>query len=184
MATRILKPWTWVRRSKKEDDKPIKLFPSMDAVLTTTETDIMLKPCKVHDDHRIEFSGSNGKKKTVTINPERSAHIFSLDPKIFFRGIRQKILAYLFMPKHLTFRAYTIQANGELTHDPNNDGLDEEEKMKLEAVLKLQGTAAKAAIADNIMKGLKDKKTWEDYIPWIVVGLISIISILVNAGVV
>jgi len=64
MVWKIFKPWTWIKRKprkeKQPEVEPIKLFPSKNAVLTTTETDLFLKPCKVHDDHQIEFKGNNG----------------------------------------------------------------------------------------------------------------------------
>ncbi len=163
----------------KKKEKPPKLYPSKDAILLTTETDIQFKPCKVMDDHKLKWG-----KKEIEIMPERPAHIFSLNPRMLFQKTLHKILAFLFLPNVLTFRTYTAKREGEITHDPDFDNLKDTEKMKLEAILKLKGTAAKADIVNRIMAGLKEKLGFWNYFRDVLYIAVIIILILTSQGVI
>ncbi len=151
----------------KRKPKPEKIHASKDLILLTTETTLDLKPCNVRDDHKIKF-----KKKEVEINPGvPEAHTLTIYPRLLW----PTFLGRLVSPKLMRFRVYTARKEGEITHNPHEDSMNEEEKMKLEKILQIAATAKKADIAGNIMKGLKDKSTWVDFIPYIVIFLIVLL---------
>lgn len=164
MAT--LKFWKWFHRSKKpniqneEKDKPEekpKLYPSRDAVLITDESNIALEPCIVLDDHRIKF-----RKKTADIKEDRPAHTLTLPLKDLWPTFLGRRLA----PKFQRFRVYTIQKEGEITHDPNLTAMTEAQKMRIEKMIQLKGTATKADIVQTILAGLKGKESWWQVLGW------------------
>lgn len=138
--------------------------------LITTESDMKLRPVNVLDDHMLEYQ-----KKKIRIKYDRPAHIIDINLHDLMPTRKQRIMCKLFgVPKYQTFRAYTFQAEGELTHDPHLDSLDEKQKMRFEKLIQLEAVAVKAAIAANIMAGLKDKEAW-----WAVLGPLIIIALIV-----
>lgn len=154
---------------KKSQEKTFKitdreLKQTKNVLFKTTETEIVLTPCKVNDDHTLAYEKAK-RKKTITIMPGRGAHTLIIP----LHSLLSSRIARLFAPRTIRFRTYTAQAEGEITHDPNETGFDEEMLMKLESVLKLAAVASKANIADNLMAGMKGKKTWMDYIPIIAI---------------
>ena len=176
----ILKFWKWriFHRQKKpnqvtrteieketHEKKISSVYPSRDMILLTSESDMRLRPCTVNDDHTINF-----RKKKITIKPDRPAHIFDLNIRDLLPTKRQRIFARFFdVPFFQTFRVYTCQEEGELTHDPNLDHLDEEMKMKFEKLLHLMGKFAEADAGAVIYEGIKGPKKWWDYIPYLVI---------------
>ena len=163
------------KRSKGKDDLEF----AQDVVLETTEVDIELRPTKVEEDHHITYKGRSGDKKS-RINPHLSAKQLVIPYKELFPKDRggnrlDKIkdwFAKRRLPKTLLFRVYTIQAEGEMTHDPHADKLDPEMKMKLEKLLQLEGKFAEVEAGKYLYEGMEKKKKWEDYIPYIVIGVI------------
>ena len=159
----------------QDEFKEPRIYPSRNLVLITTEPDLYLRPCKILSDHKIEFKGLDNKKKEGTINPEKPlAHNLILP----LQQLWPTKIGKLFAPRYQRYRVYTIQAEGEMTHDPHDDKIDDEDKVKLESVLKLAAASAKASIAERIMAGLKGKKTWEEFIPYIIIGLIVFMFLL------
>jgi len=132
---------------EKEKVKPPNLFASKNCAFVTTETDIELVQVKVLDNHKIKY-----KKREILIDPYRPAHILTIP----LHKIIPTRLGRFFSPRFQRFRVYTFQREGEITHDPNNDKMDEEDKVKLESVLLLAGAASKADIATRIMAGMKE----------------------------
>lgn len=158
-----------LKEKNKVSDKPT-LYPSRNMALITTESDMKLRPINVRDDHMINYNG-----KDIRIKYDRPAHILDLSLHDLMPTRKQRFMCKLFgVPKYQTFRTYTFQAEGELTHNPNKDGLDEKQKMRFEKLIQLEAVAVKAAIAANIMKGLKDRGAW-----WEVLGPIIAIVIVV-----
>ena len=188
-------------KQEEENEKPPKpsdyrFYPERNCVLITTEGSINLHPAKYKDDHTIEFKNIDGKKKKIEIRPidkgtvkdkdkegkeiekpiaKAQAHILTLPLR---RLMPTKMLALL-APKVQRYRVYTVQAEGEITHDPNDDKLDEYDKMRLESLLKIKGTATKADIVSRIMAGLKEKLGFWAYfrdVLYIVVIVLLILS--------
>lgn len=147
------------RTKKPPKPKKEKIYPPKDVVLVTTESGAELVPCTVNDDHTLKYGN-----KTVKIRDDRPAHILIIPVSKLVKGF----LAKRFTPRKLIFNMYTVQKTGEVTHnpatthDPHKDGLDEKQKMRFEKLIQIQAVSAKAAIAQNIMAGLKDKVSiWE-----------------------
>ena len=133
--------------SEKEKAKPSKLFTSKNCAFVTTETDIEMVQVEVLDNHKIKY-----KKREIQIDPHRPAHILTLP----LHKIIPTRLGRFFAPRFQRFRVFTFQKEGEMTHDPNDDNMNEEDKVKLESVLLLAGAASKADIATKIMAGMKE----------------------------
>ena len=133
-------------------------------VLITSPSDLYLDTCNVLNDHKIEYK-LNREKKTVKML--RSPHVLIIPIGKFL-----PLLARRFAPRYLRINTYTVQFDGEITHDPHLDELDPSLKKKFEKVIELGGTIAKVNWAKRIMSGMRDKKTWEDFIPYIVIGVI------------
>ena len=170
-----LKFWTWKRKKKKEklhlDQEKLELYPAKNMSLITTESDLDLKICKVTNDHFIKISGEKKRKRRIMRKP----HILTIPLWAILPGYKFKlILARMLLPRFLRFRVYTIRQEGEITHDPHDDNYDQEDKMKLEAMLKLEGQFAAANAGGNVYEGMKGKLKWHDYIPWIIMGIIVI----------
>jgi len=151
----------------KPDIKPT-LFPSRNMALITTESDMRLRPVAVNNDHSLTF----GKKK-ILIKPDRQAHILDLSLHDLLPTAKQRLVAKFFgIPKYQTFRVFTFQNEGELTHDPHLDHLTDDMKMRFEKVLMLVGKFAEADAGAVIYEGIKGPKKWWDYIPYIIICLI------------
>lgn len=190
-----IKFWKWRIRKKKieesskpEDTEVYEIYPSKNCVLTTTEVELELKPCKVHSDHFISYRDKkvhkeNKRKPRIMMKP----HILTIPLWEILPGLPLKIwLAKLLLPRFLRFRVYTVRREGELTHDidmhrdkekhethdPNTDNYKIEDKMKLEAMLKLEGKFAEANAGAEIYEGMKGKPKWFEYIPYIVIAVI------------
>lgn len=153
------------KKTNKITDKELKSTKTV--LLTTTETEIVLTPCRVNDDHTIAYEKAKA-IKNIKIMPDRKAHTLIVP----LHALLPSKIARLFTPRTIRFRTYTAQLEGEITHDPNLTHFDEEMVMKLESVLKLAAVASKANIAENIMSGMKGKKHWSEYIPYFVIGFI------------
>jgi len=187
-------PWIIrkLRKTPKEEleqpDKPrpipeekLKLFPARNTVHITTPSDAYLKPCIVLRDHKIQFNDLNNKKQTVVIT--RNAHVYHINLKDLWPTWLGRRTA----PKWQRFNTYFLQAEGEMTHDftyrqinpDGTPGLDDELKRRYESVLYLQTISGKADWGGQVLEGMKSKKGWAEYIPWIVFGIYAIISILV-----
>ena len=154
-----------IKKSNKITDRELRS--TKNVLLKTTETEIVLTACKVHDDHTLEYAKEKDMKK-IKIMPGRKAHTLIIP----LHSLLPSRLARLFAPRTIRFRTFTAQSEGEVTHDPNLTHFDPELEMKLESVLKLAAVASKANIADNLMAGMKGKKSWMDYIPIIAIVLI------------
>jgi hypothetical protein len=157
---------------KKKQEKTIKITDrelkrTKNVLLQTTETEIVLTPCKVNDDHTLEYEKSK-KMKAIKIMPGRKAHTLIIP----LHSLLPSRMARLFAPGTIRFRTYTAQLEGEITHDPNTTHFDPELVMKLESVLKLAAIASKADISANLMAGMKGKKGWMDFIPIIAIVVI------------
>lgn len=151
----------------KTDDKPT-LYPSRNMALITTESDMKLRPIKVNEDHTILY----GKKK-VMIKPDRQAHILDLSIHDLMPTKKQRFLCRILgIPKYQTFRVFSFQLEGEMTHDPHLDRLTDEMKLRFEKVLMLVGKFAEADAGAVIYEGIKGPKHWWDYIPYIIICLI------------
>lgn len=148
-------------------DKPI-LYPSRNMALITSESDMKLRPITVHDDHTISY----GKKK-IMIKPDRQAHILDLSIHDLMPTKKQRFFCKILgIPKYQTFRVFTFQLEGEMTHDPHLDRLTDEMKLRFEKVLMLVGKFAEADAGAVIYEGIKGPKHWWDYIPYIIICLI------------
>jgi len=183
MAT--LKFWKWFRRKKKKERKPIEIpvkpdiklqrdesvrYPVLDMVMITTEAELQFRPCNVYDDHKVKFGD-----KTVDILEDRPAHILDFNIRDFLWSRRDRMLArVLKLPKWQTLRVYTVQKEGETTHDPHDTVMTEEQKIRIEKMIQLKAKAAKAELAAMIMAGLKGKQPW-----WEQLGPIIVIAVIV-----
>ena len=165
------------KKTKTKDDKdrwdePVN---TRDFVLVTKTGDYELVPVKVLPDHRLEFK-YRGKKIDVRVKPDVPAGILTIPYRKLWtikKGwqIWDRFLKQL-SPKFQYFRIFAVRSEGELTHDPNFDGLKPPMRMRFEELLKLQGKFAKSDAGGVIYEGLKGPKKWYDYIPWIVMGLV------------
>jgi len=142
-----------------------KIFTSKNLVMVTTEADLFLTPCVVKDDHRIKYKQNRKWREVKILKPP---HILTIP----LRSILPSFLNRRLSGKWARYRVYTVQAEGEVTHDPHRDEIDPELKKKFEAVLKLEGVMAKADFAKQITTGMNRQKKWEEFIPWLVVGAI------------
>lgn len=150
---------------RKKRDKP---HIAKNTVLVTDETNARLMPCRVQDDHKLKFElRAGGKKEDKEVGILRSPHVLEIPSSIIPSWIARRIL-----PKTIRFRMYTVQKEGEITHDPHIDELDEELKRRFEMVLMLEKQAVKTGFAKGLMAGLKDKLSLMDYIPYIIIALI------------
>ena len=149
------------------DPKPA-IYPSRNMVLITTESDLKLRPVKVNDDHTLMFRG-----RKVLIKPDRPAHILDLNIHDLMPTRKQRLFCKLFgIPQYQTFRTFTIQQEGEMTHDPHLDQLTDDMKQRFEKMLMLVGKFAEADAGAVVYEGIKGPKKWWDYIPYIVICLI------------
>ena len=163
-------------KRKSKDDLEF----SQDVVLETSEVDMELRPTKVQEDHHITFNGRHTKNKRARINPHLSAKQLIIPYQELFPKDRagrrlDKIkdwYAKRRLPKKILFRVYTIQSEGEMTHDPHIDHLPPDMKLKLEKLLQLEGKFAEIDAGKYLYEGMEKKKKWEDYIPYIVIGVI------------
>lgn len=165
------------RAREKELNKKQKFFPGRNAVLVWDETNVELKPVRVLDDHKLRIQ-----KKEVEINPDRPAHIFTIPVQSLMPNWRAKLIGAFILPRKLYLRIFSVRAEGEMTHDPSLDHMPADYKMRLEKLLQLKGKAAKADFSQNIMSGMKPKKKWEEFIPWLVFGVTEIATILILSG--
>jgi len=154
-------------KDRKNEVKP-SIYPSRDMVLITTESDMRLRPVQVNDDHTLTLDG-----KTLLIKPDRPAHIFDLNLHSLMPTRKQRIFCKMFgIPQFQTFRTFTIQQEGEMTHDPHLDLLTDDMKARFEKMLMLVGKFAEADAGAVVYEGIKGPKKWWDYIPYIIICLI------------
>lgn len=186
-----LKIWQWKIRNKKKDpdimdkkkvdDSPedntnYKLYPVKNLVLTTTETELELKTCKVRSDHFLSYKdtkvyqGKNRKPRIMMRPHQMTVPLWGILPNKPLK----LLIAKLILPRFLRFRVYTVRREGEITHDPNDDDYPLEGKMTFEEMLKLEGKFAEAEAGAHVYEGMKGPKKWQDYIPYIVIGIIVI----------
>lgn len=152
---------------EKPDIKPT-LYPSRNMALITTESDMKLRPITVNDDHTIKY----GKRKLM-IKPDRPAHILDLSLHDLMPTFKQRLFCKFFgIPKYQTFRVYTFQNEGEMTHDPHLDHLTDDMKLRFEKMLGLVGKFAEADAGAVLYEGIKGPKKWFEYIPYIIICLI------------
>ena len=152
-------------KKNKISDKELKS--TKNVLLKTTETEIVLTPCRVNDDHTLAYE-KDKKVKTIKIMPGRKAHTLVVP----LHALLPSRIARLFAPRVLRFRTYTSQAEGEITHDPDQTHFNPELELRLETAIKLAATVAKANVADNLMAGMKGKKHWSEFIPYVVIAFI------------
>ena len=138
-------------------------------VLITSPSDLYLDKCTVLDDHMIKY---NLNKKKKTIDMLRPPHLLTLNVRQFMPSKFSKLLLMFAGVKYIKILTYTCQFDGEVTHDPHLDNLDEEMKLRHESLLGIKGKTSKADIVGSILAGMKKKKKWEDFIPYIVIGVI------------
>ncbi len=163
----FLKFWKWFgkREIKLKDPKPkkVKLYPARNVVLLTSESNAELVPCQVMDDHRIKFG-----KKNVMIKPETPAVTLTLPMyKLWPTFLGRKL-----GPKFQRFNLYICRDKGEMTHEIysiHRDGLKDDERQKVENMLKLIGKFAEAEAGGALYDGIKGPKKWFDYIPYLVI---------------
>ena len=156
---------------RKPKEEKIKLYPSKDMALITTEADLKLEACKVTDDHFIKCKKSKKKKRRIMMKPQvLTIPVWDILPGWTFK----LFLARLLFPRYLRFRTYTVRKEGEVTHDPHDDNYDQEDKMKFEKMLYLEGKFAAANAGAEVYEGMKGKKAWYDYIPFITICIIVI----------
>lgn len=193
-----LKFWKWFRRGKKKEQslgpiikreynpqkgEQVNIIPPLDdnyvqqkaknGALITSPSDLYLQKCKVLNDHSIEFKLEKNKKTAKML---RSSHLLTIPIRDFMPNRFIRFLCFYFNIKYLKVNCYTVQFDGEVTHDPHIDELDEELKKKFEKVLELEATVIKTNWAKNIMSGMKDKMTWwESLGPLLVIGFIVFI---------
>jgi len=144
------------------------VYPSRNMLLITSESDMKLRPVRVNDDHSLTY-----KKKKILIKPDRPAHIFDINIHDLMPTRKQRLFCKLFgVPQFQTFRTFTTQEEGEMTHDPHLDHLGDDMKMRFEKMLMLVGKFAEADAGAVLYEGIKGPKKWWDYIPYIVICLI------------
>lgn len=149
------------------DIKPT-IFPSRNMILVTSVSDMKLRPVTVNDDHTLTFN-----KKTLMIKPDRPAHILDLDLHALMPTRKQRLFCKFFgIPRFQTFRTFAVQQEGEMTHDPNLDQLDDDMKTRFEKMLLLIGKFAEADAGAVVYEGIKGVKKWFEYIPYIIICLI------------
>lgn len=166
--------WKFWQRKPKEDK--IKLYPSKNLAMVTTEADISFTPCKVTDDHKINFKFQKTKKDVRIM---RNPHIIHFPLWALLPGRSWKLLlGRLLFPRYLRFLGYTVRREGEATHDPHDDKYDTGDKMRLEAMLKLEGKFAEAKAGEVIYEGMKPGKKWFDFIPYIIIAIICFLFLL------
>lgn len=188
---------------RKEKEQPLddsdserdeyEILSTKDIVMTTTESEIELKNCKVQSDHFIAYSDNKvhkAKKRKPRILQTPKVlilpvwEILSIKGDNFVVKFFKRIIIRWSMPKYLRFRTYTVRREGEATHDPHNkeqtpdaklgthdpheDNYPIETKMKLEQMLKLEGKFAESNAGAEIYEGMKGKPKWYDYIPYLV----------------
>ena len=125
------------RKKNAEDDFDPRIFPAKDILALTTESDTEVVACTVNSDHTLSYKiGRN--KRTIKIK---------VKPNILTLPLKQlwthKLFKY-WAPRKQRYRVYTIQSEGEFTHNPNTTGVSVEDKKKFEAVLKLEGAMVEA----------------------------------------
>ena len=169
-----LKFWKWFSRTESKEEK-IKLYPSKDLALITDEADITLKACKVTEDHFIQVKGDKKHRKRRIM---KAPHVLTIPVWQILPGWSFKLLlARILFPRYLRFRTYTVRKEGEVTHDPHDDNYDQEDKMRFEKLLYLEGKFAAANAGAQVYEGMKGRMKWYDYIPWIVMA-ITVIAFL------
>jgi hypothetical protein len=163
------------KESPPKKERKVKLYPARNLVLLTSETNMRLVPCKVNDDHTLVY----GKKKRM-IKPDRPAHVFEIP----IGKIWPTRLGRLLGPRSQKYNVYTIQETGEMTHDPHLDQMDEEMKLKFEKLLGLMGKFAEVQAGAVMYEGIKGKKAWWDYIPYLVMlGIVFLFLFAMSQGV-
>ena len=175
-----------------EDNTDYKLYPVKNLVLTTTETELELKVCKVRSDHFLSYKDSKvhqGRKRKPRIMMK--PHVMTIPLwEILPNKPLKLLIGKLILPRFLRFRTYTVRREGEITHDvhgtpfeekkvpnthdPNKDGYKLEDKMTFEKMLDLEGKFAETEAGAHIYEGMKGPKKWQDYIPYIVLMVIVI----------
>lgn len=162
-------------RGKEEEFAP-RLYPAKNCVMVSNESDLILKPCKVTDDHNVSWKEGRTKKTgRIMCKP----HILTVPLKAMHP---HPIFKY-FAPRRQRYRVYTIQSEGEFTHSPNTTGVSVENKKKFEQVLKLEGTMVKAHLTREAVNDMKDhKKQWFDYIPYIAMAFMAVAIVFIMNG--
>lgn len=156
-----------INKPKIDDIKPT-IYPSRDMVLITTESDLRLRPVIVNNDHTLDFN-----KRKILIKPDRPAHIFDLDIHSLMPTKKQRFFCKILgIPRYQTFRTFALQQEGEMTHDPHSDNLDDDMKVRFEKMLMLVGKFAEADAGAVVYEGIKGVKKWFEYIPYIIICLI------------
>lgn len=175
-----LKFWTWKKKEKNLSDsttEDYEILSTKDIVMTTTESEIELKGCKVRSDHFIAYvdnkvDGAKKRKPRVLQTPKILIlpvwEILGVSGENVTVKILKRILIRWALPKYHRFRTYTVRREGEATHDPHDDKYDQETKMTLEEMLKLEGKFAESNAGAEIYEGMKGKPKWYDYIPYLV----------------
>ena len=189
----------WKKKLEKESDdntEDYDLLNTKDIVMTTTESEIELKSCKVRSDHFVTYKdnkveGAKNRKPRIIHSPKIFIlpvwEILGVSGENQYLKVLKKVLVRWALPKYLRFRTYTVrregevshnpdtgtkEENGNVTHDPHEDNYDKEQKMLFEAMLKLEGKFAEANAGAEIYEGMKGKPKWFDYIPYIVIAVI------------
>lgn len=163
-------------KTKEPKEEKVKLYPARNLVLLTSEANMRLTTCKVNDDHTLDFE----KKKNVRVKADRPAHILELP----LQKIWPTFLGRLLSPRRQRYNVYTIKEVGEMTHDPNLDHLDAAMKLSFEKMLKMEGKFAEVNAGGVVYEGLKGKKAWWDYIPYLVIlGVVFLFLFAMTQGV-
>lgn len=169
--------WKWRRKEKSiklseseveppkklKKEPKVKLYPARNILLLTSESNAKIVPCKVSKDHRIKFG-----KQTVTIKPETPAITFTLP----MHQLWPTFLGRRLGPRFQRFNLYACRENGEMTHSIHDDKMTDEDRMKIEEMLKLMGKFAEANAGAVLYEGIKGPKAWWDYLPYIMIMLI------------
>lgn len=154
-----------------------KIYPTRDVVLLTTESDVDMLPCKVHDDHTVEYK--IGSRKTRKVKVKEKPSIFTIPLKQIWPHPVFKFWA----PRRQRYRAYIAQKEGEFTHNPNTTGVSIENTKKFEEVLKLEGQMIEAHLTREAVKDMKDqRKQWFEYIPYMAMGLMGVAIVFIMNG--
>lgn len=167
----------FLSRFRKEKEFEPKLYPTRDVVLVTTKSDIVMKPCKVNDDNTVEFKTGSRKSKKVKVHHKPS--IFTLP----LRAIWPHPFLKYWAPRRQHYRAYTLQKEGEFTHNPDTTGVTKESKKRFEEALKLEGEVIEAHLTREAVKDMKDTRSqWFDYIPYICMAAMGVLIVFIMNG--
>lgn len=154
------------RRKPKVEKKQEKPYIAKESILVTDQANLRLMTCKVHNDKTLTF----GKKLVKIVDQPKVMEISST--------IFPSKLVRFFVPTKIRVRVYTVQKEGEVTHDPNIDNIDTGEKRSLETLIKVQGKMMKADFAGKIAEGMRDKLDFWEMFPYIAIVLIVLFFLM------